>query len=275
MGKKLTDTQIEAFHRDGFVSPIDVFSEAEALRLRTALEAAEARWPNAFTGAARNNAHLVLTCLDGIVHNPILVDAIEDLIGPDILNYGSVLFIKEPGDPGFVSWHQDARYMGLEPHVGLTAWLALSRSDEESGCMRMIPGSQGDILRHDDTFEDENILTRGQTVPEVDASRAVSLILRPGQMSIHSARVLHSSAPNRGPDRRIGLAIQCYMPPHVTQSIKRTGAQLVRGDDPYGNFDLIPRPTADMTPENLSVRDRINQDWSDILYAGARQRRNY
>ncbi len=114
MGKKLTNEQIEAFHRDGFVSPVDVFSEEEALRLRNELEAAEKKWPEAFKGAARNNAHLNLMCLDEIVHNSTLVDAIEDLIGPNILNYGSVLFIKEAGDPGFVSWHQDARYMRLD-----------------------------------------------------------------------------------------------------------------------------------------------------------------
>ncbi|MGB1752673.1 MAG: phytanoyl-CoA dioxygenase family protein, partial [Paracoccaceae bacterium] len=174
MGKKLTQAQIDAFHRDGFVSPIDVFSEAEALRLRVELEAAEAKWPEAFQGAARNNAHLNLMCLDGIVHNPVLLDAIEDLIGPDILSYGTVLFIKEPKDPGFVSWHQDARYMGLEPHIGITAWVALTEANDENGCMQMIPGSHGEIRDHNDTFGEENILTRGQEVENVDASTAVS-----------------------------------------------------------------------------------------------------
>lgn len=71
MGKKLTDAQIEAFHRDGFVSPIDVFSEDEALRLRNVLEAAERKWPAAFQGAARNNAHLNITCLDEIAQTRI------------------------------------------------------------------------------------------------------------------------------------------------------------------------------------------------------------
>jgi hypothetical protein len=103
VGKELTTAQIEAFHRDGFVSPIDVFSEEEAGRLRHALEAAEKSWPKAVQGTARNNAHLNLMCLDEIVHNSTLVDTIEDLIGPDILKYGTVTFIKEANDPGFVS----------------------------------------------------------------------------------------------------------------------------------------------------------------------------
>ena len=201
MGKVLSVEEVAAFGRDGFLSPIDVFTEAEAAELRAELEAAEARWPEAFKGAARNNAHLNLTCLDKIVHAPVLLDAIEDLLGPDLLNYGTVLFIKEPQDPGFVSWHQDARYMGLEPHVGITAWVALSPSNEQSGCMQMIPGSHSAILEHDDTFGADNILTRGQSVPDVDETNAVSLPLRPGQASFHHARVIHAPQPNRSSPR--------------------------------------------------------------------------
>ena len=275
MAKKLSDAQIETFHRDGFVYPVDVFSEKEALRLRTELEAAEVKWPEAFLGAARNNAHLNLKCLDEIVHNETLVDAVEDLIGPDILNYGTVLFIKEPNDPGFVSWHQDARYMGLEPHLGITAWVALSHSNEESGCMQMIPGSHREIKEHNDTYGEQNILTRGQEIQDVDVSKAASLTLRPGQMSIHSARVIHASQPNNSRDRRIGFAIQSYIPPHVQPTVKRTGAQLIRGSDPHQNFDLLARPEIDMAPKDVTTRDHINSDWSDILYDGADRRRDY
>jgi non-heme Fe2+,alpha-ketoglutarate-dependent halogenase len=86
MNKRLSDAQIDAFPRDGCLSPLDLFFETEALRLRTELEVAERRWPEAFQGTARNNAHLNLLCLDEIVHNNALVDIIEDLIGPNILN---------------------------------------------------------------------------------------------------------------------------------------------------------------------------------------------
>ena len=275
MGKQLSDAQIKAFERDGFLSPIDVFSEAEALRLRNALEEAENKWPEAFQGAARNNAHLNLRCLDEIVHNKTLVDAIEDLIGPNILNYGTVLFIKEANDPGYVSWHQDATYMGLEPHAGVTAWVALSNADEAAGCMRMIPGSHGTIRDHEDKYGEQNILTRGQEVADVDENLAVSTPLRPGQMSIHNATVIHSSQPNRSNDRRIGFVIQSYIPPHVRQTVLPTGAQLVRGVDTEGNFELLSRPVRDMDPANVAKRDWVNQTWSDILYRGAERRRDY
>ena len=274
MGKKLTDAQIEAFHRDGFVSPIDVFSEDEALRLRNAFEEAEKKWPEAFTGAERNNAHLNITCLDEIAHHSQLVDAIEDLIGPNILNYGTVIFIKEPKDPGFVSWHQDARYMGLEPHVGVTAWVALSNADDESGCMQMIPGSQHDLLDHIDTYGEANILARGQQVKDVDETKAVSTPLRPGQMSLHSACVIHSSQPNRSNDRRIGFVIQSFIPPNVRQTVVETGAQLVRGTDTYGNFRPLSRPKTDMDPEDLAAKAWVNNVWAEILYTGAERRRD-
>ena len=111
----------------------------------------------------RNNTHLTLSVIDEIAHHPVILDAVEDIIGPDILVFGTVLFIKVSGDPGYVSWHQDATYMGLEPHDGVTAWLALSLSNAQSGCMTMLPRSgHGGIRRHTDTFADDNILTRGQ-----------------------------------------------------------------------------------------------------------------
>jgi hypothetical protein len=275
MGKKLTAEQIESYNRDGFLSPVDIYTEDEAARLRERLEKAEMKWPEAFTGAARNNAHYNIAVLDEIVHNADLLDAVEDLIGPDILNYGTVLFIKEPHDPGFVSWHQDARYMGLEPHVGVTAWLALSPSTSESGCMRMIPGSHRTGIRdHNDTFGETNILTRGQEVENVNEDEAVETPLRPGQVSFHSQRVVHSSAPNKSADRRIGFAIQAYIPPSVVQTMARTHAQLVRGSDPNGNFELAPRPTRDMNPEDIALRDQVNAAWAEILYEGAERRRN-
>lgn len=275
MSKLLTASQIEAYHRDGFLSPIDIFSEDEAAELRAELEAAEARWPDALVGAGRNNAHLNLTCLDRIVHHSRLVDAVEDIIGPNILNYGTVLFIKEAGDPGFVSWHQDGRYMGLTPLEGLTAWVALSPSNAESGCMQMIPGSHGHLRPHHDTFGAENILTRGQQIKDVDETTAVSLVLKPGQVSFHNMEVMHASQPNHSVDRRIGFVIQCYIPPHMRQTLAPVGAQWVRGEDPYRHFEYLSRPASDMDADDLAARDRTNAAWSDILYHGAERRRDF
>lgn len=276
MPKALSPEQIEQYHRDGYLSPFTLFSADEAADIRRELEQAEAKWPEAFEGAGRNNAHLNFTFLDEIVHNQRLLDAVEDLIGPNILAYGSVLFIKEPQDTGFVSWHQDCRYMGLEPHdSAVSAWLALTESNSENGCMSMIPGShKHGVAEHADTFGADNILTRGQTIENVDESQAVDLILQPGQLSFHHMRTVHGSKPNRSQDRRIGFTIQPYMMPDMRQVISPTMAQLVRGSDGFGNFELAPRPESSMAPEATAQRDRNNAQWAEILYAGAETRRN-
>ena len=275
MTKILSEKQIKNFYRDGFVFPINLFSEDEALELRKELEAAEKKWPETFKGAGRNNAHLCLKCLDRIVHNECLLDSVEDLIGSNILNYGTVLFIKEPNDPGFVSWHQDAKYMGLEPHIGITVWIALSESNLENGCMQMIPGSQDVIRDHNDTFGKNNILTRGQEVKGMDEKLAVSIQLRPGQASFHSARVVHRSQPNKSKDRRIGFVIQPFMPPNVVQTKSRVAAQLVRGTDSYNNFDKASRPKEDMNKSDIEFRDKVNAIWAEHLYEGAEKRRDF
>ena len=277
MPKFLTEDQIAQYHRDGFLSPLTLYSPEEAADIRRELEEAERTWPQALSGAGRNNAHLTLRCLDEIVHHPRLLDAIEDIIGPDILAYGSVLFIKEPHDPGFVSWHQDCRYMGLEPHdAAVSAWLALTPSNAVTGCMSMLPGShRHGVMEHVDTFSETNILTRGQSIQGVDEDAAVDLILAPGQFSLHSMRTVHASKPNRGDDRRIGFTIQCYMTPEMRQTISPTMAQLVRGEDPNRHFEYAPRPDGDMTPVAIAARERNNAQWADILYAGAERRRDY
>ena len=270
----LTSEQVEAFHRDGFLSPIDVMSEDEAAEIRAELEAAEAKWPEQMVGQGRNNAHLTLMCLDRVVHDPRIVDVAQSIVGPDIMVNATVLFIKEAHDPGFVSWHQDGKYMGLEPMTGVTAWLALSPSNTISGCMRMIPGSHQDGMRdHDDTFGDDNILTRGQQIHGLDESKAVDLVLRPGQMSLHNRQVAHASMPNRSADRRIGFAIQSYLSPDVRQVLGRSLVQHVRGEIPPGHHEIVPRPSGDMTPAAIAARDEMNQVYADILYHGAEKRR--
>ena len=276
MPKKLTQEQIDSYERDGYLSPITVFSEEEAARLRALLEKAEAKYPEALAGANRNNAHCNFTFLDEITHHPVLLDAVEDIVGPDVVCCATVLFIKEANDPGYVSWHQDGKYMGLEPCNGVTAWVALSESNEVSGCMQVIPGSHKQGMRdHNDTYADKNILTRGQEAQGVDASKAVSMPLKPGQVSFHQQQVIHSSQPNQSDDRRIGFAIQTYFSPEVKQTKGTTFVQLARGEDKYGNFKTAPRPTKDMQPDDIAMRDHMNKLWSDILYHGTEKRRDY
>lgn len=275
MGKVLSEDQVSSYERDGFVFPIPVLSPDEAAEVHAALEQAETDYPGKLDGAGRNNPHFMFPFLDDVVHNTRMLDAVEDIIGPDIRVWGTVLFIKEPRDPGFVSWHQDFTHMGLEPHAGVTAWVALTPSTVESGCMRMIPGThRSEILPHHDTFDEHNILTRGQTITGVDESAAVDLILKPGEMSLHTPRTIHASSPNTSDQRRIGFTIQSYIPPEVLQTKGEGYAQLARGCDPFGHLKPAPRPKDVFDPDAMAVRERINALWAEQLYDGAETKRD-
>ena len=276
MPKFLSQNQIDEFHEAGFLSPIDVMSEDQALSYRQRLQAAESEYPQELNAENRNNPHLSFSFLDELAHHPIVLDVVEDLIGPDISLWGSVLFIKEPESPHYVSWHQDATYMGITPHDFVTPWIALSPSNLESGCMSMIAGShRWHIQNHEETFAEDNILTRGQAIRDVDESLAVDLILRPGQMSVHHAEVIHGSKPNLSQQRRIGYALQAYIPPPARQTLGANYWLPVRGKDWHGDSQRFSRPTGDMESVGIANRKRANDNWANILYQGAEKKRAY
>ena len=277
MPKFLTDAQVSEYREQGFLSPIDLMSESDAIQIRLELEEAERLHPKHINAENRNNAHLVFEFLDKLAFHPTILDIVEDLVGPDISLWGSVLFIKDPGTKHFVSWHQDATYMGMSSNDFVTPWIALSKSNRETGCMSMIPGShKNNIKPHDDTFAQDNILTRGQVVKDVDESHAVDLILKPGQMSLHHGEIVHGSQPNLSNERRVGYALQSYMPNTTKQIIGENMWLPVRGqprDD--SNYTALNRPAINMHPDAVAQRKLVDQNFGDILYHGASQRRKY
>ena len=277
MPKVLKKEHIEQYHDQGFISPVKVMSEKDALLIKEELEHVEEEFPNEINAESRNNLHLSFAFLDAIAHNTIIVDAMEDLIGPNISLWASVMFIKEPSSKHYVSWHQDATYMGLDTLDFPTPWIALSPSNKETGCMTMISGShKTKIQEHEDTFAKNNILTRGQAIQNVDESKAVDLILRPGEMSIHHGAVIHGSQPNNSNQRRIGFSLQSYMPNNVKQVIGRNIWTHVRGlkrDDMDGI--LLDRPKFNMDPNTVAQRTIANENLSNILYKGAKEKRSY
>ena len=277
MSKVLTKEQIEQYHDQGFISPIRVISEQEALSIKNELEQVEAEFPEEINAENRNNLHLSFAFLDKLAHNKIIVDAIEDLIGPNISLWASVMFIKEPSSKHYVSWHQDATYMGLDSMNFPTPWIALSPSNKETGCMTMISGSHKlKIQEHEDTFAENNILTRGQVIQNVDESRAVDLILEPGEMSIHHGAVIHGSQPNKGSQRRIGFSLQSYMPNDVSQVVGRNIWTHVRGQKREDKDGLmLDRPRFNMDPTTVPQRKLANDNLSSILYKGSKEKRNY
>jgi len=241
----------DAYRANGYFFPLRAVSEREAAAYRGNLEEHEAATGGPLRREFRQKSHLLFTWLAGLTRKPAILDAVEQLLGPDLLVWQTAFFIKEAHDPGMVTWHQDSTYWGLsEPEV-VTAWVALSPSTPDSGCVRVMPGThRSDQVAHVESANPNNLLTRGQEIAvEVDESQAVSMLLRPGEMSLHHIRTFHNSEPNRSNDRRIGFAIR-YIPTRIRQtSFDGDTATLVRGADRFGHFELEPAPRSDLAPD--------------------------
>ena len=266
----LSAEQVAQYHRDGYVYPVPVMPAAEALGLRRQLEAYEATQGGQLQAAQRSRAFLIFKWLDDLIRDPRVLDPVEQLIGPDILCWSTIFWIKDAGSKSFVSWHQDNTYWGLSSRNVLTAWFALSEASVEAGCMSVLPGSHlGRTLEHEDTYHEDNMLTRGQAIKAIDESRAVSMPLGAGEMSIHNYCLAHGSGPNLSGDRRIGVSMH-FMPPQTRQIVgKWDCAALVRGEDRYGHFVPTPVPARDFDPVAVAFHAQAAKAMRDVLYAGA------
>ena len=271
MLKVLNERAVEQYKRDGYYFPVKMFDDEQVAANRTLLENFETSQGKPIGGALWNKSHLLFTWVDDLMRHPKILDAVEDLIGADILCWNTFFWVKEPGSESFVSWHQDLRYWGLDTDDLVSVWLALSPATLESGCMRVLPGShQGDLLPHQDEFKENNLLTRGQEISvQVDEAKAVAMPLQPGEISLHNVRLAHASGPNRSTDRRIGLSLH-YMPTRTKQVVGQwDSAALVRGEDRYGHFTLAPRPSKDFDPAAVAFHEKATQAIRDVLFKDA------
>jgi non-heme Fe2+,alpha-ketoglutarate-dependent halogenase len=269
MANCLTPETIARYRRDGFHFPVRVLSAAEAGSYRDRLEAQERALGGPLSGNMRHKVHLLFTWANELARHPKILDAVEDVIGPDILCWSTTFFTKEARSPSFVSWHQDATYWGLSTSDVITAWVAFADAPLESGAMKFWPGShRKNQLEHRDTFAADNLLSRGQEIAvDVPAGEGVDVVLKAGEMSLHHVLLVHGSGPNTTDDRRIGYAIR-YIPTHVRQLKVRDSAMLVRGRDRHGNFDLEPGPRADLDAAAIAAhRDAVERS-AKALYAG-------
>jgi non-heme Fe2+,alpha-ketoglutarate-dependent halogenase len=269
MSKVLTASEVRVYNATGYHFPVDVLAQDEVAACRRELEDYESKSGGPIKGEMRHKSHLLFPWINELMRHPRVLDAIEDVLGPNLLVWSTSFFIKEPRDPGFVSWHQDATYWGLSSPDVCTAWIALSPANKVSGCMKFIPGTHKAQVEHADTFHKDNLLTRGQEIAvEVDETKAIYVELEPGQASLHHVLLFHGSAPNRSDDRRIGLAIR-YVPTYVRQAVgANDSATLVRGVDDHNNFAAEPRPRFDLDPEGVAFHKAATAAQAAVLYRG-------
>ena len=266
----LSSEQINQYKEDGYIAPLNILSKEEADEIRKEIEFIEKKWPNELEELGRNYIHLISPVFDKVCHNPIILDAVESIIGENILICGTTLFIKNPDQKGFVSFHQDAKYIGLEPHNWVTAWLAVTDANEENGCMRMWKGSHKEDLKfHNQKFDENNLLTRGQTVENVPVRETTPVVLKAGQLSLHHPKIVHGSGPNNSKDKRIGFVIQSYIGSNVEQVLGKMYVQQARGNDTFKYHEHVKRTTELLNNNDITTRKKANEELSKIFYSGS------
>lgn len=273
----LSQSQQDQYWRDGYLFPLPALAADTALKARRAFEQMEQDWldrdlPHPLNTYKRVNAHVVMPMAARIALNPGILDVIEGILGPDILIYSTEFFIKEPRTTQVVSMHQDLTYWGLGAIDGLvTAWTALSPATPASGCMNFVAGSHKNaILPHADSFDPNNLLSRGQE-KEVDITPEdkTAIEIHPGQMSLHHGLTIHGSGPNSSDDRRIACVVR-YVRPDVAQKVGDGDyAMRARGNDTFGNFTHVPVPTSPFAPDALALYDQIRIAQAQVMMKGA------
>ncbi len=260
----LSPSQVARYHMQGYLAPLPALDPELARTTLFKVETHEKQHGDFPSKGLK--AHLYLPWMEEVVRHPGILDAVESIVGPDILCWSSRFFIKDPGDGGFVSWHQDVTYWGLDVSENiLTAWIALTPATRENGVMKVIPGSHTKVVAHREGAA-SNMLLRGQEVAvEVEETQAVFMGLGAGEMSLHHGLMFHGSEDNRSAQRRVGFAVR-YMPTRVKplEGLPRDSAMLVRGVDHYGHFDLEPSAAGDLDPAALEFHRKATARYADI-----------
>ena len=234
----LSDEQLVLYERDGIIPQLSFISREEALALASRHGDFEHACIEHLGEIHWFKTYLLSRWIFGLVTRPLILDYMEDLLGPNLLLWGVDMFYKPPHSERFTAMHQDSTYWGLEPADGLiNAWIALTPSTVANGCLRLLPCShQRGQVDHSNEFEKNNVLVHGQNAAGYDLEEASPVELEAGQMTIFHLHTVHGSGKNTTPQPRLGLAVR-YIRPEVRQVGRRDSALLVRGEDKCGNFD--------------------------------------
>lgn len=245
----LTQTQIDAFETEGYLSGIRVVDESTARRYQTLFNELEAREGRDKCQIQLLDRHFDQEFVWRIATNPIVLDCIRALLGPDVMLMATHFFCKYGPTDKFVAWHQDLTYWGLEPPIAISAWYAIDDSDCENGCMRVIPGThRRGILTHGKSAKQGNLLSINQQalISEQEEQRAVDIVLKAGEISLHHGLLIHGSQPNASTRRRCGLT-NVFIPANVKQVEKNSLGEyfrvvLVNGQSRQTNLSQQPAP---------------------------------
>ena len=247
----LSDEKQAQYQRDGYLFPIQIFDKNEISHYRNAFNELENRMGGRLTKAQGLEPALFYKWAYDLATSEKILDVVESIIGRDILIHSSTIFCKYPQDPSFISWHQDGYNWKLTQPKLVSAWIALSQSNADNGCMRVVPGTHGERLNHTHEVHKDNMVRSGLTIERaVDENEVVDIELNPGEISLHHVRIIHGSRPNHSMNKRIGFAVR-YVATSVNQNIQNHDVILARGEDKFGNYSLLPSPPSGDMEESI------------------------
>ena len=256
--RQLSTEQVRQYNEQGYVFPIDIFSQSEIEEIRRYFDdllpkAMEAGW-NSYE---LTNWHKHCRGVWDIVTDSRIIDVMEDMLGETVILRHSHFFAKLPGDGMRVSWHQDASYWPLTPSKVVSAWLAIDDSDVGNGAMQVIPGSHlnAQVAFRDSAADERNVLNQTVEHPEAFGEPPVALELRAGQISLHSDWVLHGSEPNQSNRRRCGLAMRYLSKDVRAYNGWNENSIVCRGVEPSGHWADHPRPEGEQIPIKEDAHD--------------------
>lgn len=240
----LSADQIDHFNRQGYIAPVSIFTADEITSIRGYFDDLLARVVAAGGNSySISSAHLSYGPVYDILSDRRIVAAVADLMGENVIGWGSHFFCKMPRDGKAVAWHQDASYWPLSPSKAVTVWLAIDDADEENACMKFIAGSHhvGHLTYRPSDSSEHNVLN--QTIDNAEQYGEVVLDeLKAGQVSIHSDLLLHGSEANSSDRRRCGLTLR-YCAAEVRAGLGWNAKGVhVRGSDSSGHWSNNLRP---------------------------------
>ena len=271
----LSADQIKRYHNRGLMFPQRVMTTDDATNYLAQLESYESNTGGPVNGKWRYKSHLVFPWFDQLMRHPAILNLVRSLLGNDLMVWTTHIYPKEPGDGRFISWHQDSAHWGLDSNQVLSVWVALTDATLENGCMRMLPGSHHNgQVKHQDTHDPNNILTRGQTIFNgIEEDRSVWIELKAGEVSVHHVDMFHASTPNKSNQRRVGVAIR-YITPSARQTrIDEEYAALVSGEDRFGHFKEEIAPITTMSAEATAFHEHV-ADLQGQIYLSNTDRNN-
>ena len=251
--RRLTNKEKQQYSEQGYVKNLPVFSYNGALELQGLFEELSSRLPSDVDINKTNMWHKASKKFHDLCRTTEILDYVEDILGPNFVQWGGQFFHKEPQSGSVVPWHQDAQYWPLEPANAVTVWLAVYDSDEENGAMKVVSGSHkkgANGFKHHTNDASHLVLDQEVSEDQIDKDKIVYMNLKAGEISLHNDALLHGSDPNNSNRKRCGITMR-FSPTNVKGDLNEWPffeTQLARGEDTFKLNPIAQIPRGEATP---------------------------